>query len=638
MRRKIPMIIRLFILNFTIICAGGGLVLLLSSLSNAKAAPENAVSNRFVLNDIYTERWRIFTDMHKERGDPGVVAYNQKIYVMGGYFPSYYGYNDTQEVYDPQTDTWQFLANLPIGESDMMVATVSNTIYAIGGWNIDLGGPMTYTHAYNPLTDNWITKTNLITPVSGAGVVVMTDTIDIIGGVSRTAATGAVQQYNTVSDSWISGTSMTVPRSELGAVVLNGKIYAIGGVTDSGVTTNTVEIYYPISDTWKMGPPLPEPRASMAVGVRLGQIYVVGGTNNWSTGTPMDTAFVFDPGAGTWSTVNPMPTTRTACRAAVVKDIIYVIGGKGGAGAGSANEGFGFSPITSTITINSDNPDPSQINQPFTVTYTVSPSVEMPTGDVTVTVKNRSETCHGTLTNGAGSCGLAIGALGTYSLTASYGGNYILLGSSVTETHTVVKDNSSTEITAVNPDPSIIGQPFTVTYAVTSPFGQPTGKVTVTASNSLESCTGDLTNTTGSCSLTLDAIGAYTLTATYDGDSIFNPSSGTRPHTVSKIDTTTTILTDSPDPSLINQPISVTYIVTSPFGIPTGPVTVTVSNSTITCSSILANGSGNCSIALPAIGTYTLHAAYHGNATFNSSSDTETHIVAPYKLYLPLTR
>ena len=202
----------------------------------------------------------------------------------------------------------------------------------------------------------------------------------------------------------------------------------------------------------------------------------------------------------------------------------------------------------------------------------------------------------------------------------------------------MVKANSSTIITAANPNPSVIGQPFTVTYTVTSPFGQPTGNVIVTASNSLESCTGALTNTTGSCSLTLNSFGAYTLTATYSGDSNFNPSFGTRSHTVSKFDTTTTILTDNPDPSLINQPISVTYMITSPYGIPTGPVTVTVSDSAITCSNTLVNGSGNCSISLPVIGTYTLNAEYNGNATFNSSSDTETHIVAPYKLYLPLTR
>jgi N-acetylneuraminic acid mutarotase len=638
MRRKFPIIYRLIILNFSVICAGGMLTFFLTSLSSASAASAVSLSDTRVLNDIFSERWRKFADMQKQRGDPGVVAYDGKIYVMGGYFPSSFGYNQTQEVYDPQTNAWKFLHNLPIGESDMMVATFSNTIYAIGGWNINLGGPMTYTHAYNPVLNNWITRTSMITPVSGAGVVVMTNTINIIGGDDGVKSLGAVQKYNPISNTWSLGTPMSVPRSELGAVILNGKIYAMGGVTNGGVTTNTVEVYYPISDTWKMGTPLPEARASMAIGIRLGQIYVVGGTNNWSAGTQTNTAFVFDPGTEMWSTVNPLPTSRTACRAAIVNDIIYVIGGKGDPGAGSANEAFGFPPITPTVTINSDNPDPSQVNQPFTVTYAVTATGIMPTGIVTITVGNRPETCHGVLTSGMGSCGLTLDTPGGYSLTATYAGNYSLLGGSTTVSHTVVKANTSTMITAVNPEPSVIDQPITVTFAVTSPFGQPAGSVSVTASGSTASCTGALTNTTGKCSLTLNAAGAYTLTATYNGDSNFNPSFGTQAHIVSKFDTTTTILSDSPDPSRVNQPISVTFMVTSPYGIPIGPVTIMVSNSSISCSNTLINGMGNCSIAFPTVGTYTLNAAYNGNATFNPSSDTGTHIVAPYRLFLPITR
>jgi N-acetylneuraminic acid mutarotase len=633
MNRRFQLLYRLILINFTVICAGGILALFLSSLSSASAASVDLHSDKRILNDIFSERWRIFADMQKERGDPGVVAYDGKIYVMGGYFPSGFGYNQTQEVYDPKTNTWQFLANLPVGRSDMMVANVGDKIYAIGGWNLYLGGPMTYTQKYDPLADSWITRTNMITPVSGAGVVVLTDTIYIIGGNSL----GAVQKYNPASDSWSLGTPMSVPRGELGAVLLNGKVYAIGGVTNGGVITSTVEIYDPTTDQWTKGPPLPAGRAFMAMGVRQGKIYVVGGTDDLSTENPTNTAFVFDPGTEIWSTVHSMPTSRTACRAAVVNDIIYVIGGKGDPGAGSANEGFGFPPITSTITITSDNPDPSQINQPFTVTYAVTATGEIPTGVVTVTVNNRPETCHGLLTNGLGSCGLAINTLGTYSLTASYGGNNILLGSSTTESHRVVKANTNTMITAIDPDPSVIGQPITVTYAVTSPFGLPTGKVSVSASNSLASCSGALTNATGNCSLTLDAAGSYTFTATYSGDANFNPSIGTKSHSVTKIDTTTAIVKDNPDPSLINQPISVTFTVTSSYGIVTGPVTVTISNSNLTCSNTLINGSGNCSIAIPAIGAYTLNAEYTGNATFNSSSDTEMHSVVPYTMYLPLT-
>jgi N-acetylneuraminic acid mutarotase len=291
---------------------------------------------------------------------------------------------------------------------------------------------------YDPLLNNWITKTAMITPVSGAGVVVLTDTIHILGGfgISNTL-NASVQIYDPASNSWSVGTPMLEARSGFGAALLNGKIYAIGGVTAGGITTNTVEIYDPVTDLWTSGPPLPESRASMAVVVRQGKIYVVGGTDNWSGGTPQNTAFVLDPGLGAWTTVNPMPTSRYATDGAVISDTIYVIGGVGDLGASTANEGFGFLPISSILTIDSDNPDPSRLNQPFTVGYSVTATGEIPTGVVTVTVGSRPESCSGLLVNGLGSCQLAIDALGTYTLTATYGGNHILLGSSDTETHVV---------------------------------------------------------------------------------------------------------------------------------------------------------------------------------------------------------
>jgi N-acetylneuraminic acid mutarotase len=541
MENKTRIFFRLAIVICTVFSALGILIFFLGSLSRASAAPEDPHPDPRVLSNASSERWRIFADMNKQRGDPGVVAYKDKIYVMGGYFPSAYGYNQTQEVYDPQTNSWQFRANLPIGRSDMMVASYGDKLYAIGGWNLNLGGTYTYTNEYDPVANNWITRTSMITPVSGAGVVVVTktliatDTIYILGGFTHSKQSGAVQKYDPISDTWSLGSPMSVPRSELGAVILDGKIYAIGGVTANGVTTNTVEIYYPITDTWKIGPSLPEVRASMAVAVRQGQIYVVGGTDHWSSvnpGNPKNTAFVFDPGTNSWSTtVNPMPTSRTACRAAVVNDIIYVIGGKGDPGAGSANEAYPFQPISSTTTI-SDIPDPSQINQPFTVSYTVTATGEIPTGVVTVTVGSRPESCNGPLTGGMGSCQLALDTLGAYTLTATYSGNYILLGSSDTDAHAVVKADTNITITADDPDPSVIGQPISVTFTVTSPFGMPGGSVLVTATNSLESCSGDLTDGSGNCPLTLNAIDTYTLTATYSGDANFNPSSASEPHVV----------------------------------------------------------------------------------------------------------
>ena len=637
MNTRLSILSKLMILLSTVITAFGFLAFFLASISSVVAASESLRSVPSQMNAITSERWRILADMQKNRGDPGVVALNNKIYVMGGYFPSFSGYNQTQEVYDPRTNSWQYLANIPVGRSDMMVAAVGDKFYAIGGWNVDLGGALDYNQMYDPLLNNWITRTALITPVSGAGVIVLTDTIYIVGGYINSYGISNVQIYDPSLDSWSLGTSMQEARSELGAVLLNGKIYAIGGVTNEGITTNTVEIYDPVADLWSNGPSLPERRASMAVGVREGNIYVAGGTDDWGSSNSANTAFIFDPTLGNWSSVNSMPTSRYGDRATVISDTIYVIGGKGDLGAGSANEAFGFSPITPTITVNSDTPDPSQYNQPFTVNYAVTATGEIPTGVVTVTVENRPESCGGMLTNGLGGCQLAITALGTYTMTATYGGNHILIGSSTTETHRVVKADTYTIISAVTPNPSVVTQPITVTYNVTSSFGIPTGVVTITLENRPESCSGLLTNGLGSCQLAINVLGTYTMTATYGGNQILIGSSAIETHRVIKADTYTNISASVPNPSVIKQPITVTFNVTSSFGIPTGFVTVTVSNNSEECSNILTNGVGNCPIALSFSGVFTLTADYIGDAIFNPSSDTKTHIVELIKLFLPIS-
>jgi hypothetical protein len=87
MEIKTQTIYRMTIIICTVVCAAGVLVLLLASLSNARAAAESLHSTR-VLGDVSSVRWRILADMHIERGHPGVVAYGDKIYVMGDITPN----------------------------------------------------------------------------------------------------------------------------------------------------------------------------------------------------------------------------------------------------------------------------------------------------------------------------------------------------------------------------------------------------------------------------------------------------------------------------------------------------------------------------------------------------------------------
>jgi hypothetical protein len=93
---------------------------------------------------------------------------------------------------------------------------------------------------------------------------------------------------------------------------------------------------------------------------------------------------------------------------------------------------------------------------------------------------------------------------------------------------------------------------------------------------------------------------------------------------VEKASTTTSITADDPDPSDPNQPVTVSFSVSSPIGTPTGEVEVAASSSE-KCTASVAQGS--CQITLTGTGDRTLTATYKGDNVFASSSGTTSHHV-----------
>jgi len=195
----------------------------------------------------------------------------------------------------------------------------------------------------------------------------------------------------------------------------------------------------------------------------------------------------------------------------------------------------GGPPRTDTTTaISSHLPSPSVTGQAYSVAVTVSPSggSGTPTGSVHV-VDGAGASCDATLSSGSGSCQLTANTAVARTLTATYGGDSSFNGStSPSAAHTVNKASTTTTINSDTPDPSDIGQAYTVSFSVTvnSPgAGTPTGLVTV-SDGAGGACSASVA--AGSCSLTSTTGGAKTLSVVYPGDSNFNLSSATTSHTV----------------------------------------------------------------------------------------------------------
>jgi len=225
-------------------------------------------------------------------------------------------------------------------------------------------------------------------------------------------------------------------------------------------------------------------------------------------------------------------------------------------------------------------------------------------------------------------------ALGSHTITASYGGdgNFAAASTSLTQ---VVKAATATTLTS-SVNPSTLGQIVTFTAAVTSPSsGTPTGTVTFSDGGSTLG-TAKLAVVHGQDQATLvtssPLLGSQTITATYGGDSGFSGSSSSSLTQVVQAATSTTVTT-SLTPAPLAQAVTFTATVTSSVsGTPTGSVSFTAGATTLGTSTLsVVNGQDQATLTTSAlaVGSYTITAAYGGDSTFQGSSATLTQTIDP---------
>jgi titin len=276
---------------------------------------------------------------------------------------------------------------------------------------------------------------------------------------------------------------------------------------------------------------------------------------------------------------------------------------------------------TTTVT---STQNPSSYGQSVTFTATVSSSGGTPSG--TVQFYDNGSPLGGPQTLSGGSASVTTSSLsvGSHTITAQYSGDANFNGSTGTLTQVVNKANTTTTITSANPNPSVVGQPYTVSFTVAAQSpgsGTPTGTVTVSDGTGA-TCSGTLSGGSGSCQLTSTTAGAKTLTATYGGDSNFNSSSGTAAHQVNKADTTTS-LTSSQNLSTYGQPVTFTATVTAVApggGTPTGTVTFKDGTTVLGTGTLNSSGQATFTTSSLFIGVHSITATYNGDANYNGST------------------
>jgi hypothetical protein len=285
---------------------------------------------------------------------------------------------------------------------------------------------------------------------------------------------------------------------------------------------------------------------------------------------------------------------------------------------------------SATITVSSLN-NPSFIGQQVTlkaVVNAVSPASGNPVGSVQfVAAGNTLGTA--SLSGGIASITTSALAVGTYPITAVYGGDSSFNGSTSSAISQMVrKGGTSVSVTSLN-NPSTFGQAVTLkaTVSVVAPAsGNPTGSISF-FSNGITIGSANLSGGIASLSVPTLLVGADSITAFFPGDSSFNESTSTAfNQTVNKIGTTTT-LTSSPNPADGIHVVTFTaqvFTASSGGGGPTGTVTFNINGLKATSSvnpatgiaSIILKGS---SIPYNDSGQAPCTADYSGNSVLSSS-------------------
>ena len=131
----------------------------------------------------------------------------------------------------------------------------------------------------------------------------------------------------------------------------------------------------------------------------------------------------------------------------------------------------------------------------------------------------------------------------------------------------------------------------------------------------------------GECGSGFPVTSANAYQSSFQGGTGFNPSDGFVT-TLIKLDTTTTITSDNPDPSAFGQSVAFTASVTAASGTPTGSVEF-FNNGSSMGTAALSGGSATLNYSGLAVGTHSnITATYSGDTSYNTSTSSAiTHTV-----------
>jgi hypothetical protein len=187
-----------------------------------------------------------------------------------------------------------------------------------------------------------------------------------------------------------------------------------------------------------------------------------------------------------------------------------------------------YSYKESSTTTMASSLNPSTYGKSVTFTATVSGDVDMPTGAVQFKVDGANLGAPVPLSGGTASISTAALGVGTYTVTAEYGGDVNYVGSTGTLSGgQVVNKAATTMVVTSSLNPSVVGRSVAFTATVSATSGTPSGTVQFKVDGVNLGAPLPLSGGTASISTAALGVGTCTVTAEYSGDVNYIGSTGT---------------------------------------------------------------------------------------------------------------
>jgi hypothetical protein len=570
------------------------------------------------------------------------VLNNGKVLIAGGGVA-------TAELFDPSTLSFSQTGTMANGRSRATATLLPDgKVLIVGG-----GGPNGLVGAaelYDPASGTFSPAGSLVTPRELHGATASSSGADpgviVYGGRDANGhALDSWEFWSETTNSFRSGLTMAYPVYGFPNPVAGSSadaFHIVGGRNDDSVAIASEQLLRSDAN-FSVGDSLQTPRAASAlVALGNGDLLVTGGSNSSAGLASAEIRTASGWGLVSGSTACPgaagcMTTARVGHTANTLPDgTVFIAGGSNGQSAlgtteffdpktntftagptGQPRQGHTASLVSTTFTTLTNNPPTSSFGQSVELVATVNTGLGTAQGSVqfldgTTVLQTLA------LQNGSATFTTSALAQGSHTLTAKFlGGGGSGPSTSPAVTQQIGKTAAATVTLSGAPNPAALGGTVTFTASVTAEQGTPSGTVTFNDGSTALGPPQTIVNGSAQLKTASLSAGQHSITAVYSGDANFNGATSTA--LTQSINSTTTQLSSTPNPSQQGQSVQLVATVTSANGSPTGSVNF-LDGAVLLGSSSLTNGTAQFPTSSLTVGTHSLTAVYTGDAHFPGSS------------------